>query len=73
MKKLIPIFSILIASLLIQSCDNRNEDLMHEDTLPDITDASTMRGDSTKTSGETVDPDPPVRDGDNWRQDLHKH
>lgn len=73
MKKRIPIFSILIASLLIQSCDNRNEDLIHRDVDHKKTDAGAMRGDSTKTSGEMVDPDPPVRDGDNWRLDPDHH
>ncbi|AZA89835.1 Uncharacterised protein [Chryseobacterium nakagawai] len=68
MKKLIPIFSIAIASVLLQNCTDRDEDVSADhsrsnDTQPEFM----MRGDSTRSSGEIVDPDPPVRDGDNWR------
>ncbi|UZT98968.1 hypothetical protein ODZ84_05195 [Chryseobacterium fluminis] len=68
MKKFIPIFSVAIASVFMQNCANRDEDVISEnDQLQEIEKTLMMRGDSTRTSEEIVDPDPPVRDGDNWR------
>lgn len=68
MKKFIPIFSITIASVFMQNCGNRDEDVISEnEQLQEIEKTLMMRGDSTRTSEEIVDPDPPVRDGDNWR------
>ncbi len=37
----------------------------------DIQKNQVMRKDSAQSSEEIVDPDPPVRDGDNWRTE-HK-
>ncbi len=68
MKKFIPIFSITIASVFIQNCTHRDEEInLRDDQSDQIEMTMMMRGDSTKTSGEIIDPDPPVRDGDNWR------
>lgn len=68
MKKFIPFFSIAIASVLMQNCTNRDEDVISDsDQFDQIEKTLIMRGDSTKSAGEIVDPDPPVRDGDNWR------
>lgn len=68
MKKFIPIFSIGIVSVLMQSCSNRDEDVISDHRqLDEINKITMMKGDSTKSSEEIVDPDPPVRDGDNWR------
>jgi len=68
MKKFIPIFSIVIASVCMQNCANRDEEIVIDyNQFDQIEKTSMMRGDSTKTSGDTVDTDPPVRDGDNWR------
>ena len=68
MKKFIPFFSIVIASVLMQNCTNREEDVISDSDQFDQTGKTLMmRGDSTKSSGEIVAPDPPVRDGDNWR------
>jgi hypothetical protein len=66
MKKFIPIFSITIASVLIQNCTNRDDEInVHDDQSDQI--EKMMKGDSTKSSEDIVDPDPPVRYGDNWR------
>nr|WP_314492144.1 hypothetical protein [uncultured Chryseobacterium sp.] len=68
MKKFIPIFSVAIASVLLQNCTNRDEDVSSDHHRSDDTQPMfMMRGDSTRSTGEIVDPDPPVRDGDNWR------
>ncbi|SHM23738.1 hypothetical protein SAMN05444360_109131 [Chryseobacterium carnipullorum] len=68
MKKFIPIFSITIASVFMQNCTHRDEEINVRDDRPDqIEKTMMMKGDSAKTSEEIVDPDPPVRDGDNWR------
>ncbi|TXF78851.1 hypothetical protein [Chryseobacterium sp.] len=68
MKKFIPIFSLAIGSVFLQNCTNRDEDVISENNqLDEIVKTTMMKGDSTQTSEETVDPDPPVRDGDNWR------
>ena len=67
MKKFIPIFSITIASVLIQNCTNRDDEINVHDDRSDQIEKMMMKGDSAKTSEEIIDPDPPVRDGDNWR------
>lgn len=68
MKKFIPIFSITIASVFMQNCTHRDEEInVRDDRSHQIEKTMMMKGDSAKTSGEIVDPDPPVRDGDNWR------
>lgn len=68
MKKFIPIFSITIASVFMQNCTHRDEEInVRDDQSDQIEKTMMMKGDSAKTSGEIVDPDPPVRDGDNWR------
>lgn len=68
MKKFIPIFSITIASVFMQNCTHRDEEInVRDDRSDQIEKTIMMKGDSAKTSGEIVDPDPPVRDGDNWR------
>ncbi|MBF6643926.1 MULTISPECIES: hypothetical protein [Chryseobacterium] len=68
MKKIIPILGIGIGALILQRCAERN------DNIQDLTDSSvqklndqSVRKDSTRSTQEIVDPDPPVRDGDNWR------
>ncbi|MEA1847644.1 hypothetical protein U9K52_01860 [Chryseobacterium sp. MHB01] len=71
MKKLIPIFSIAIAAMSLQNCSNRDEDLIQDDNSFDEVKMSIMKKDSAKSSEEIIDPDPPVRDGDNWRTE-HK-
>ena len=68
MKKFIPIFSITIASVFMQNCTHRDEEInVRDDRSDQIEKTMMMKGDSSKTSEEIVDPDPPVRDGDNWR------
>ncbi|SMP12343.1 MULTISPECIES: hypothetical protein [Chryseobacterium] len=68
MKKFIPIFSITIASVFMQNCTHRDEEInVRDDRSDQIEKTMMMKGDSAKTSEEIVDPDPPVRDGDNWR------
>lgn len=67
MKKFIPILRIAIAAMSLQNCANRDEDLIQEDNSFDGVKMSIMKKDSAKSSEEIIDPDPPVRDGDNWR------
>lgn len=68
MKKFIPIFSITIASVFMQNCTHRDEEInVRDDRSDQIDKTMMMKGDSTRSSEEIVDPDPPVRDGDNWR------
>ncbi|MCD9855765.1 hypothetical protein LUD75_13660 [Epilithonimonas sp. JDS] len=67
MKKFIPIFSITVASVFIQSCTHREDESQGRAHQSDHIEKTIMKGDSVKTSEEIVDPDPPVRDGDNWR------
>lgn len=68
MKKFIPLFSISIASVFIQNCTHRDEEInVRDDRSDQLEKTMMMKGDSAKTSEEIVDPDPPVRDGDNWR------
>ncbi|WP_426278583.1 hypothetical protein ACN9MN_04555 [Chryseobacterium sp. S-02] len=67
MKKFIPIFSIAIAAISLQNCSNRDLEILDLNESDDIQQNQVMRKDSAKSSEEIVDPDPPVRDGDNWR------
>lgn len=67
MKKLIPIFSIAIAAISLQNCANRDEDIIRDGRSYEDLKISIMKKDSARSSEEIVDPDPPVRDGDNWR------
>ncbi|MFC4163373.1 hypothetical protein ACFOWU_06905 [Epilithonimonas zeae] len=67
MKKFIPIFSIAIAAISLQNCSNRDLEILDLNESDDIQKNQVMRKDSAKSSEEIVDPDPPVRDGDNWR------
>ncbi|MBW7674232.1 hypothetical protein [Chryseobacterium chendengshani] len=68
MKTFIPIFSIAMASVLLQNCHERDEEIISNHNQSDEIKKSLMKqGDSTKSAGEITDQDPPVRDGDNWR------
>lgn len=52
----------------MQNCTHRDEEInVRDDQFDQIEKTRMMKGDSAKTSEEIVDPDPPVRDGDNWR------
>ena len=66
MKKFIPIFITAIAAFSLQNCSNRDENISDLNQSDEIHKNQVMRKDSTKSSEEIVDPDPPVRDGDNW-------
>lgn len=58
--------------MCMQSCTHRDEDLISEKNLKEnIKSNVQMRSDSAKSSEQIVDPDPPVRDGDNWRHRPH--
>lgn len=70
MKNLIPIISVAIASASLQNCANRDEDATTDFIQSEQLDKAFMKSaDSANSSEETLypDPDPPVRDGDNWR------
>ncbi len=51
----------------LQNCANRDEDIITDDSSYEGLKISIMKKDSARSSEEIVDPDPPVRDGDNWR------
>jgi len=67
MKKFIPIFSIAIAAFSLKNCSNRDLEILDLNESDNIQKNQVIRKDSAKSSEEIVDPDPPVRDGDNWR------
>lgn len=67
MKQFIPFLSVTIASVFLQNCTNRDEEVISSNNQLKIEKTIMKREDSAKTSGEILDPDPPVRDGDNWR------
>lgn len=69
MKKFIPIFSIVIVSVCLQNCANRDEDIALDSHQSDEIQKILMKSqDSAKSSEQIIDlDDPPVRDGDNWR------
>lgn len=75
MKKFIPILSLAIGSVCLQNCINRDEDIDSDYKVPpELKNNMMIRQDSAKSIEETIDtnpPDPPVRDGDNWR--LYKN
>lgn len=52
----------------MQNCTHREDEInVRDDRSDQIEKTMMMKVDSAKTSEEIVDPDPPVRDGDNWR------
>lgn len=68
MKKFIPFLSIIIGSVALQNCVQRDEDIVStENENFEMKNNLQMRSDSAKSSEQIIDPDPPVRDGDNWR------
>lgn len=68
MKKFIPFLSIVIGSISLQNCAERDEDIIStKNEKFELRNNLQMKSDSAKSAEEIVDPDPPVRDGDNWR------
>ncbi len=69
MKKFIPFLSIILGSVSIQNCVQRDEDIISSNNEKfEMKKDSQMRSDSAKSSEQIIDPDdPPVRDGDNWK------
>lgn len=69
MRKFVPIFSIVTASVFMQNCIRQDEDSISAHNQSDhVQKALMMRRDSAKSSEQVLYPDPPVRDGDNWRR-----
>lgn len=70
MKKLIPILSLALGSAMMQNCSQRDEDIASStitNSADKLQDHPMMGRDSTQLSDHHLDPDPPVRDGDDWR------
>lgn len=70
MKKLIPILSLALGSAIMQNCSQRDEDIATSTTEKNadkLQDHPLIGRDSTQSSDHHLDPDPPVRDGDDWR------
>lgn len=70
MKKFIPILSSTLFLVCMQNCVQRDEDIISDNNPSDITSNSMMMRQDSARSSEILDPDPPdppVRDGDNWR------
>lgn len=66
MKKFIPILCLTALTFAVQNCNNRDEDLATENYNSEAFSNKSI-SDSTIKKTSIVDPDPPVRDGDNWR------
>lgn len=67
MKKLIPFLTIVIGSVFLQNCTQRDKEITQNTTqFEQKKELHRAKGDSTKSS-EHLDPDPPVKDGDDWR------
>ena len=76
MKKFIPIASLVMSSVFIQNCAERDEKITPTDKTVLISpekDDHSMSKDSAKSADGHLYPDPPVRDGDNWRTVTKKH
>lgn len=78
MKNFIPIASLLIGSVFIQNCAERDDEMASITETPvdnSERDDQLMSKDSTDSSDSDshLYPDPPVRDGDNWRMPQKKH
>ncbi|MCU7618465.1 hypothetical protein NZ698_14790 [Chryseobacterium sp. PBS4-4] len=53
---------------MMQNCSQHDEDFVHETNISEnLQDHHLMSRDSAKSSDEHLYPDPPVRDGDDWR------
>lgn len=67
MKKLIPLLAIVTGSVFLQNCTQRDEEITQLQThFEREQEPISAKGDSTESSGH-VYPDPPVKDGDDWR------
>lgn len=68
MKKFIPFLSIIIGSVSLHNCVQRDEDIISSNNEKfEMKNDLKKKFDSAKSSEQIIDPDPPVRDGDNWR------
>lgn len=67
MKKLFPFLSLIACSFSMLNCVNRDEGLSSNVENNGPRSTVSFRGDSLIIEDPIVDPDPPVRDGDNWR------
>ncbi len=55
------------------SCTPRDDEKIAAETQKiDASEALARRGDSCNSTQPIVDPDPPVRDGDNWRSSSNR-
>lgn len=70
MKKIIPIVGVSIVAVLLHQCAESNDHIQEFTEMS--ADHQVIRKDSAHSSQEIVDPDPPVRDGDNWRSKPKK-
>jgi hypothetical protein len=67
MKKLIPFLTIVTGSVFLQNCTQRDEEITQDKTqFEQVKQLLRAEDDSTKSS-EHLYPDPPVKDGDDWR------
>ncbi|WDF45985.1 hypothetical protein PQ459_13865 [Chryseobacterium sp. KACC 21268] len=67
MKKLFPFLSLMACAFGMLNCVNRDEGFSSNVENKGLQSTVSFRGDSLITENPIVDPDPPVRDGDNWR------
>lgn len=67
MRKIILLLGLGIASPFLLQCADRQEDPTQSVKTENIQLSKRQPTyDSLKVGGKTVDPDPPVRDGDHW-------
>jgi len=67
MKKLFPFLSLIACSLSMLNCAEHDDAALSKTETDDLKPAVFLRGDTLRKDNSPVDPDPPVRDGDNWR------
>lgn len=68
MKNCIPLLGVLFCLTILQNCTNRNEeaDFLEEKLLKNKLKYEKPIQDSTVFNKSINDPDPPVKDGDDW-------
>lgn len=67
MKKLFPFLSLIACAFGVLNCAEHDDAVLPKTETDDLKPAVFLRGDTIRKDNPPVYPDPPVRDGDNWR------
>lgn len=67
MKQLFPFLSLMACTFSMLNCAEHDDAASTKTETYDLKPTIFLREDTVRKENPPVDPDPPVRDGDNWR------